>query len=433
MSVVGPILSSLSKMLLEVSMQRASESVGRNQILGPLIHQFELHSTTLSSDLDRLIEELTPEEYDRAFDTIALYRCRSRFAEGKHLEAYNSLQDGLKKDPFNISLQGERVSFLSGAAEKLSELIKTDPQSPAIDRLYRILALEGAATVGHICGYINSLVLQKKWTEALVLVLPMLKLYPELLALQGIVQTLASVTAHPELVAHVRRPAEKHSSSWRKITISAATANQVSTLSRLLDWKQNVNTLDASDLKEIDRVLSEHSADSTYVVNFKDLYYFKGVILKQLGQFMESLFLLDALVSIDPCRIEFRKARDQSVHAFCTLAIELAEKNKNAFFIAQFYPLLRDMGFVSYVFLKAVCLEEIGHGKREEAKAKMVSLVELNPLDFDYVKAAGEVAVALGDEAWKAELDELKIKMLKVRPWDLDLRQSLEEENHEAK
>lgn len=414
-------------------MQKVGELTGRNQILGTLIHQFEMHSTRLSSDLDRLIEELTPEEFDAAFDTIALYRCRSRFAEGKHLEAYNSLQDGLKKDPFNISLQGERAALLSGASEKLLELVKTDPQSPSIDRLYKILELEGAATVGHLCGYINSLVLQKKWNEALVPLLPMLKLYPEILPLQGLVQTMANVTAHPDLLAHVRRPVEKHNSVvWKQMKISASTANEVSMLCRLLDRKQGANALAESDLKEIDRVLSQHSDGSTYIANFKDLYYFKGVMLRQFGPLMESVLLLDALVSMDPCRIEFRKARDQSAHAFSAHLIDVAERNKNAFFIAQFYPLLRDMGFVSYVFLKAVCLEEVRSGKREEAKEKMAALVALNPLDFDYVSAAYHIAEALGDEAWKAELDELKIKMLKVRPWDLDLRQSLEEANHES-
>lgn len=127
-------------------MHKTSDLMSRNQILGRLVQQFESHSSGVVTEVNYLAEQLTREELAGSTDTIAIYKVRSKYKEGKYIEAYSILQDALQSDPFNICLQAERTTFLNGVAYRIFELIKEEPHSALIDQLYKILEQEGAAS-----------------------------------------------------------------------------------------------------------------------------------------------------------------------------------------------------------------------------------------------------------------------------------------------
>ncbi|NJM10117.1 MAG: hypothetical protein HC883_04335 [Bdellovibrionaceae bacterium] len=90
------------------------------------------------------------------------------------------------------------------------------------------------------------------------------------------------------------------------------------------------------------------------------------------------------------------------------------------------YPVLREIGYVSYLLLTQVCLAEVKKGLNSQAKEKMMYLVALNPYDTDYIGAAQKVADAMQDEVWSAELRRCMVRVREEHPWDLELQMTME-------
>ncbi|MBK7845870.1 MAG: hypothetical protein IPJ71_19720 [Bdellovibrionales bacterium] len=125
------------------------------------------------SQLAELEAQLNPDESRICGDTLVVLKTGSLFSDGKIVQAYNALLDGLRRMPTSLSLQQVRDFMLRAAPSALSDLMHQDALNPMIELLYDILKRESALHIWHQVEYLKFLVGYQRFAEAGKLALPL--------------------------------------------------------------------------------------------------------------------------------------------------------------------------------------------------------------------------------------------------------------------
>jgi tetratricopeptide (TPR) repeat protein len=403
----------------------------REKLISQLMAGFKREETLNINQLNELEEQLSSEEAKVSVDTLAILRTRTLFATGKFVQAYNVLADGLRRAPQSLSLQLERAGFLGLAQNVLADQMHQDPMNPMIELLYEILRRESAILASHQVEYLKFLVGHQRYAEAARLAVPLVALCPSLLNLREQVELIAAKAPRPLLnlylltqPARIRRQCETKELSAKEIILLK---EKLSSLRQAMNGEVPVHIID-KQLREVIGVLSE---DKPLITNYKDFYYLQAIIEERKENYFEALMLFRALVEMDPCSLEYRRSMEIEANHVNMHFIEQDKKGTLKVDLVSAYPLLREMGHVSYTLLTEVCLAEVKKDLKAQAKEKMMYLVALNPMDSDYVEAAQKVAEAMKDELWEAELLRLLQRIREELPWAIELQMKIDSKEME--
>lgn len=82
----------------------------------------------------------------------------------------------------------------------------------------------------------------------------------------------------------------------------------------------------------------------------------------------------------------------------------LVDTDPHSSALANFSEILERVDYCSPKIKTALSLSEIKSGNRNNAKGRMQALVALTPFDSECLDSAFQVAFALGDQSWAADL-----------------------------
>ncbi|MBN8540769.1 MAG: hypothetical protein J0L82_10320 [Deltaproteobacteria bacterium] len=398
----------------------------RERILHGMMVAYNNSEPISSTSLEALENELTDAQIKQSTETLAIYRTRTHFQDGKIIHAYKTLAAALSKDPHNLLLQLERLRMLDGMQEQLLFLLTKDLHNPSAEALYGILAKEGWLNAGHHCGYLSLLVAEKRWQEAIELAIPLVELYPSILSYKEAIGIIAKQTLHPRLLEAVRVRQEDELGGWVSKPPSGAEAYELLGNFSRLNSMINHSHLNEEAVALLKKVIGTDPDSSEYEIELKEFYFIKGTLEERLGSALQAVLTFKKLVQLDSCRLEYRSALDRAMHSLSLKLSEESRTESSKVDLIGLYPVLIEIGFLGYGLLTLVCKAEVKAGRSEQAKFKMQQLVALNTYDFDYLKAASEVAELMNDVAWLQSLDVQMQKVSQIRPWNLALCSYLE-------
>ena len=391
----------------------------RGRALDQLFSDFLRDRPMSMGAIDEMWECLTPEERCASFDSVAILRMRTFLAEGKPVQAYQTLATALRSHPTNLSLLLERTTCLSNCHEHLDRLFAEDPQSPLIAILYDFLLREAYLNPISQGRYSNYLAHLGKYAEAAKLALPLIALYPAMVGLRDTVEEIVIHLPDATLRSYASASTVSLARHVIKTEIQQRMALELTKQFSKLQEQIQTNVDDPSVNKILHNVLGEFSELSSLDVAFKDFYFLKAIADSGKGRHWDAIMLLQNLVEIDPCNLFFRRSLEIEVHKFTDVVVKNIAKNEQKIDLRRAYPVLREISNVPYILLKEVCLSEVASGNLVSAKTKMDHLCELNPFDSDYVLAALDVAIEAKDHDWMERLQGAMEKLKTERPWDL--------------
>ncbi len=391
----------------------------RERVLDEMLTAFRLSRTISKKNISDITDCLSPDEYQNAFDTLTLLRMKAFDEDYKPLQAYNSLLDGLKEEPTNISLQLERTEHLDSCHRFLDRLLATDLKDPMIEVAYELLLKEGHLGPFTQAHYLEYLIESRQYAEAIDLALPLCYLHPSFVGLRERVEELLTHVHNDELKSFLDQPGLQICSRSLKSTLEPAKARRLIKQFQSLLGLVLENDTGPEIPKILKEVLGEVDEHTILDLAYKDFFYCKAVYDGNNGRHWESITLLKKLCEVDPCNMQFRNSLSVEVDRFCEAMAEKAKKGEPKVDLGKIYLILKNIGQIPYKFLEQVCLAEVASGLTSSAKEKINHLCRLSPYDGDYLLCALNVAMDAHDSQWITEILEKLNTLKQMRPWDL--------------
>lgn len=413
-------------------MRKEIVTADREKVLGQLMAGFKRDETLSLSQLGELEAHLNSDEEGICGDTLVVLKTMSFFSNGKIVQAYSALLNGLHRMPTSLSLQQTRDFMLRAAPPALLDLMHQDPLNPMIEFLYDILKRESALSIWHQVEYLKFLVGHQRFVEAGKLAVPLVILSPRILGLRDQVEIIAQKTNNQQLMDYLVEPPLRIGRPYVKTDLAARDVyvlkEKLSVLRKALIGDTPVQVIE----RQLAEVIGKMESGDPLNSNLKDLYYIWAIVEGRKGNYFESLQMFRSLVEMDPCCLAFRQSLDTEMDMTCKHFAEQAEKNILKVDLEKAYEVLREIGHVGPLLLAHVGIAEVKSGHHEKAKQRMHHLVSLNPFDSNYLGAAQMVAEAAKDSIWIGELNRMMKRISDERPWDLELQMQLDQSENSA-
>ncbi len=382
-----------------------------------LSQEDKTHSNCLET-ISKIKECLSSKEFENSFDTLSVMKMRALLDGEKPVEAYEAIMEGLTIDPFNLTLHLQRNVCLSECHKYLVKIFSTDSHNPKIDQVYNLLLKEGYVSPKDQNNFLAFLIEHQRYSEAIDLAIPISQLYPGFVGLRERIKTLLKYQGNEILRSYVEaEPLRISDPSFRSQMDLEKTRDLIGKFATL-----QLNIIIDADETLIQRLFVETLGDADELpaldLVYKDLYFAKALFDEDKGRHWQAIVLLQKLVESDTCNLHFRNALSASVQNFCESIEGKSSEQLKSIDLQRIYPILKQIGFVTYRFLERVCLQEVRSGHTAKAKEKMSYLCSLNPYDLDYLRSALDVATEALDFDWFDQLNDYLKSLKRDRPWD---------------
>lgn len=357
-------------------------------------------------------------------DSIVHIKMRAFISEGNLKLAYLYLIDFLKQDPRSPFLQLEFRELIGAMNSRMDYLITHEPLSHEIEDLYLILHDEGCLHGNYHVGYARYLTLQKRFSEAIEICLPLFDLTPGEDGLQDLAQAIYESTKDKRIKKYLVFPDKKSELLFYKENLTYKKTVQICDLvERLNVYLNDPSSVDFYSVREkIYELTGKIDFDTrAFSLELRDLYYYLAIVEIYLKNTMLAHDILRKLLILDPVNIIVKSSFSKlTVNQLNQLSERLAngETIEN---IEQTFNYFRNFSRVPFRIIVAYCLHLIKRGDPKMAKFLMQRLVTTNPNDMDFLMTSYRMATSMGDGQWAAQLHDDLEKMLDRKPWKIQL------------
>jgi len=169
----------------------------------------------------------------------------------------------------------------------------------------------------------------------------------------------------------------------------------------------------------VDKVLDQH-----HEVNEKtsEFFFAAGASLYTSGKTLDAIPYLHPLVEKFPAYIHYAKLHGRLCAELYQYAESLSQQDRKAPVLLKLFDVLQEHYYTPVALLSAVAEQHAESGKSVQAKDLLVHRLSLSPNDSDYLGAALEVVIKLGDRDWFEKLQKQLDGLISKRPYHLGLR-----------
>lgn len=372
--------------------------------------------------IDELRGQMSREELEGSGDTLAMLAVYHFQRHDKELDAYWEVTKALRQDPSNLTLQRVLDGCLAPLLKKYRKLINNDIRNPGIESYFNVLGDEGQLEASDFLLYVLHLIELERFPEAARRLKTLIKLFPALLGLRDVTERVALKVPDPDFFEYLNRPTVLVGRPTIRNQHEPSFIMKLSSRYDELYEAVSSSSPNPAIEKELREILGNVTEESPIDLRLKDIYYLKAKFDFNSGRIWDAIVLLRSLLEIDPFNKAIRNTLDFACFDFSfQVACEHAE-GKLKINLENVYNVLREISVVHRALIREKARSELDAGNESVAKELIETLMELDPLNPEYIVDNFLIAFESENLKWITEAKKKILEALALRPWDMKLK-----------